>query len=58
VATTTLLGDPHPLGYKMEAREHESMLVSVHGGMAVLAHGGRSEQAAVAANEVCVSSAR
>jgi hypothetical protein len=46
------------LGYKMEAREHESTLASVHGGTAVLAHGGRPEQATVAAKEVRASSAR
>jgi hypothetical protein len=53
----TQLGDPHPLGYK-EAREHASTLADVHGGTAVLAHGGRPEQAAVAAKEVRASSAR
>jgi hypothetical protein len=42
----------------MEAREHESMLTGVHGSTAVLAHGGRLEQAAVAANEARASSAR
>jgi hypothetical protein len=60
VATTTTLYSvtPHPLGYKMEAWEHDSMLAGVHGGTAVLAHGGQPEQAAVAANEVRTGSAR
>jgi hypothetical protein len=34
------------------------MLTGVHGGMAVLAHGGKSEQAAVVAKEVRASFAR
>jgi hypothetical protein len=42
----------------MEAWEHDSMLAGVHGGTAVLAHGGQPEQAAVAANEVRTGSAR
>jgi hypothetical protein len=42
----------------MEAWKHESMLTGVHGGTAVLAHGGRPEQAAVAAKEVRASSTR
>jgi hypothetical protein len=42
----------------MEAWKHESMLATLHGGTAVLAHGGRPEQAAVAAKEVRASSAR
>jgi hypothetical protein len=46
------------LGYKKEAQEHESMLTGVHGGMAVLAHGGQPEQAVVATKEVRASSAR
>jgi hypothetical protein len=46
------------LGYKKEALEHKSMLVGVDGGTVVLAHGGRLEQAAVAAKEVRASFAR
>jgi hypothetical protein len=42
----------------MEARERDSMLAGVHGGTAVLTHGGQPEKATVAAKEVRASFAR